>query len=164
MKTTVKLALLVIFSILTSLGFAQSRYGNGQPTDMDVNGVFIGGTYTKAQVTAKWGTPTKYRSSMSEFGLNEVYDYSSNQFLFGDNGIFHSFSIDTPNFVVYKSKSGGFKVGDNVSRINAIGLGAPMLKPDGTGVIQSGDDWFTFGYTTSGKNNIITWISFVSSI
>ncbi len=64
---------------------------------MDVNGVFIGGKYTKAQVTAKWGTPTKYWSGTSEFGLNEEYEYSNNLFRFSDNGIFNYFYVATPN-------------------------------------------------------------------
>ncbi len=160
MKTTVKIALLIVSSILSFHGFAQSRYGDGQPTDMDVNGIFIGGTYTKAQVTAKWGTPTKYRSSTSEFGLNEAYHYSNNVFRFGDNGIFESFYLKTPDFVVYTAKSGGIKVGDDVLRINKIGIGFPLLKENGTGSVPNGDDWFTFGHS-DGK---ITWISFVSSI
>ncbi len=145
-------------------GFAQS--GFTQATDMDVNGIFIGGKYTKAQVTAKWGTPTKYWSGMSEFGLDEEYYYTSNLFRFSDTGIFGEFQIDTPNFVVFTSKNGGIKVGDDVSRIEAIGLGTPLLQRDRPGVfiIPSGDDRFTVGFALEGKTNKITWISFVSPI
>jgi hypothetical protein len=158
MKTIVKIIICATLAALPSIGFAQLGYSG--PTDLDVNGIFIGGTYTKAQVTTKWGTPTQYRSSMSENGLNETYHYSNNLFRFSENGVFHSFRLRTSNFVVYKSKSGGFKVGDPVSRIKAIGLGEPLLQPDGSYRIQGGDDLFTVGH----QNGIITWISFLSLV
>ena len=71
MKTIVQKLICATLMMLPYVGFSQSGYT--QATDMDVNGVFIGGTYVKAQVEAKWGTPTKYRSGMSEFGLDETY-------------------------------------------------------------------------------------------
>jgi hypothetical protein len=158
MKTTVKLMLCMAILILPLCGFAQ--HAPSQISTMDVNGVFLGGTYTKAQVTAKWGTPTKYESQTSEFGLLELYDYGNNSFEFSDNGIFHSFYIDTPNFVFWASKSGGLKVGDSISRIMEIGLKKPMRQSDGSYRIPGGDDLFTVG----SENGIITWISFVSPI
>ena len=72
---------------------------------MDVNGVFIGGKYTRPQVEAKWGIPTFYWSGMSEFGLSEEYNYTTNIFRFSDNGIFNSFYIRTSNFVVFTAFS-----------------------------------------------------------
>jgi hypothetical protein len=164
MKTILKISLLAISLTISFNGFAQG-YGDGTPSTMDVNGIFIYGKYTKAQVTAKWETPTQYRSHESEFGLDEVYDYSSNQFLFGENGIFHSFVIDTPDFVVYKSKDGGFKVGDPVSRLYTIGvIDRPPTLVEGSGEnileLPAGDDWFEVGY----KNGIIMWISYTASI
>jgi hypothetical protein len=163
MKTIVKIIICATLAALPSIGFAQLGYSG--PTDLDVNGIFIGGKYTKAQVTAKWGTSTQYRSSMSENGLNEVYDYSSNQFLFGENGVFHSLYINTPNFVFDVSNNGGLKVGDDISRVNALKwyyVDAPLLiEADGEGVLNvPSDDYINIGYS-KGK---ITWISFVSSV
>ena len=93
MKTIIKAIICVTLILLPHYGFSQV-FGYTQATDLDVKGIFIGGTYTKAQVQAKWGTPTYYGSSTSENGLNEGYDYVVgklyNQFSFGDNGIFHS--------------------------------------------------------------------------
>ena len=96
MKTIVYIALCAALFMLPNYGFSQ--HGYTQATNMDVNGVFIGGAYTKTQVEAKWGTPTKYRSNTSEHGLIEVYDYSDNQFHFSDNGRFNSFVIETYSF------------------------------------------------------------------
>jgi hypothetical protein len=158
MKTTIKLLICAVLLALPCAGFAQHYLP--WDSDMDVNGVHIGSVYTKAQVEAQWGTPTKYDSGESEFGLNETYDYSNNQFYFSDNGIFNGFYIDTPNFIVYTAKSGGIKVGDDFSRIEAIGLGTPVLQKSGTFSIPSGDDWFTVGQS-DGK---ISWISFSSPI
>ncbi|MCL2561280.1 MAG: hypothetical protein FWE10_03030 [Rikenellaceae bacterium] len=161
MKTIVKIIVCAAFLMLPYYGFSQSGYTSA--TDMDVKGVFIGGTYTKAQVEAKWGVPTKYWSNMSEFGLDEAYNYQpGNLFRFSDNGIFESFYVRTSNFPVYTAFSGGIKVGDNISRIQAIGLGTPVLKSDGTYHLNrnNSDDPLVFKHT----NGIITEISFVSSI
>jgi hypothetical protein len=132
---------------------------------MDINGIFLYGKYTKTQVTAKWGTPTQYRSSESEFGLNETYRYSDNVFRFSDNGIFHSFYIKTSAFVVYKSKNGGFKVGDPLSKVKDTGLfyrKRAFLEGEEKYIeIQGIDDWFKIGYSDDDK---ITWISYTSSI
>ena len=74
MKTIVQtLFVFVALILLPYYGFSQSGYEGA--TDMDVDSVYIGGTYTQAQIQAKWGTPTKYRSNTSEFGLNETYTY-----------------------------------------------------------------------------------------
>jgi hypothetical protein len=158
MKKSIKILICATLAIIPYLGFAQ--HGEPWNSDMDVNGINIGSVYTKAQVTAQWGTPTQYWSGMSEFGLDEEYNYTSNLFRFSDNGIFVEFGINTPNFIVYTAKSGGLKVGDPISRIEAIGLGEPLLQPDGSYRIPSGDDRFTVG----SENGIITWISFVSPI
>ena len=117
--------------MLPHYGFSQSGYT--QATDMDVNGVFIGGAYTKSQVQAIWGIATTYWSNTSELGVNESYYYHpDNLFRFSDNGRFNSFYIRTSTFVVYTAFSGGIKVGDNISRVSAIGLGTPVLQSDGT--------------------------------
>jgi hypothetical protein len=158
MKKSIKIFICATLATLPYLGFAQ--HGEPWNSDMDVNGIYIGSVYTYAQVTAQWGTPTNYRSNTSEFGVNETYHYSTNLFRFSDNGLFNSFRLKTPAFVVYTAKSGGLKVGDPISRIEAIGLGEPLLQPDGSYRIPSGDDRFTVGHA----NGIITWISFVSPI
>jgi hypothetical protein len=165
MKTIIKATLLIALSIIASNGLAQSRYGDGTPSTMDVNGIFLYGKYTKAQVMAKWGTSIQYRSSESEFGLNETYRYLNNVFRFGEDGIFHSFRLNTSDFVVYKSKDGGFKVGDPVSRLYTIGvIDRPPTLVEGSGEnileLPAGDDWFEIGY----KNGIIMWISYTASI
>ena len=51
-------------------------------------------------------------------------------------------------------------MGDNISRIQAIGLGTPVLQSDGTYRVPSGDDRFIFKHS----NGVITEISFVSPI
>jgi len=161
MKRITKKIVFATLILLPYYGFSQSGYTKA--TDLDVKGVFIGGKYTKSQVEAKWGTSTKYRSSMSEFGLDEVYDYSDNQFLFSDSGIFNSFFIKTSNFSVYTAFSGGIKVGDNISRVQTIGLGTLVLQKDGTYRLNrnnKSDDSLVFKHT----NGVITQISFVSSI
>jgi hypothetical protein len=169
MKTIVKA---IIFTVLLILPFyCFSQYGFTKALDIDVKGIFIGGQYTKIQVQAKWGTPTKYWSMMTEFGLDEEYTYTTinkhdNTFRFGDDGRFHAFYVNNPNFVVYTAKSGGIKVGDNISRIAGIGLGTPVLQTTGA---HNGayylfrpniDDPIVFGH----KNGVITWISYTMSI
>ena len=165
MKTIVqKLLVCVALILLPYYGFSQSRYAH--TTDLDVKGVYIGATYTQTQVVAKWGTPTRYWSGTSEFGLNEEYTYIQDQlyntFSFGEDGVFHSFTIETSNFAVYTTFSGGIKVGDNISRIQAIGLGTPVLKSDGKYYLHRNncDDPLVFEHS----NGVITQISFVTSI
>lgn len=129
MKTTYKTLLIVWASLLTTPLFSQSGYLRA--THMDVKGIFIGGTYAKTQLESKWGVATKYKSSMSEFGLDEMYYYNDTWFKFSDNGIFIEFVIRSSHFPVLTTYSGGIKVGDNISRIQAIGLNAPVLQKDG---------------------------------
>jgi hypothetical protein len=161
MKRIIQTIICVTLLILPHYGFSQSGYLKA--TSMDVNGVFIGGTYTKAQVEVKWGgTPTKYRSEMSEFGLDEEYYYATNLFRFSDNGIFHSFAIETSNFVVYTAFSGGIKVGDNISRIQSIGLGMPVLQSDGSYHLRRNNATDPLEFEHS--NGVITKISFMSSM
>ncbi len=159
MKTLVKIVFLATIIFLPFCGFSQIL-GYTQATDMDVNGIFIGGKYTKAQVIAKWGTPTEYWSGTSENGLIEEYYYSTTTFRFSENGVFETFGIGTSNFSVYTAKSGGIKVGDPISRISAIGLGTPVLQNDGSYSVLSGDNWFTFKHS----NGTITEIWFVTSV
>jgi len=165
MKTIIKTIICATLILLPHYGFSQ-LLGYTKATDLDVKGIFIGGTYTKAQVQAKWGTPTFYNSSTSENGLDEIYDYSVgqlySQFLFSENGIFHSFSINTPDFPVYTAFSGGIKVGDNISRIQAIGLGTPELQSDGSYYLfrSDWDDPLIFKHS----NGVITQIWFITSV
>jgi hypothetical protein len=161
MKTTIKILIYASLLVVPSLGFAQySTWNSG----MDVNGIYLGSIYSKTQVTAKWGTPTKYESQTSENGLIEFYDYGNNSFEFSDNGLFHSFHIRTPNFVFWASKSGGFKVGDPVSRLKSIGVisnSTSLSTSTGKNVVEiPGDDRFRVGYS----NGIITYISYTSSL
>ena len=144
------------------------RYATGvgyyKATNLDVNGVFIGGVYSKTQVQNAWGMATWYHASLSEDGLDELYDYgidpSRSQFLFGDNGTFHTFTVATPNFVVYTAFDGGIKVGDPISRVEAIGLGTLILQSDGNYRVNSGGDLFKFYHS----NGIITQIHYMSSV
>jgi len=160
MKTIIKTIIYAALTMLPYSVFSQSGYTSA--TDLDVKGIFVGGTYTKTQVQTKWGTPTKYWSGMSEFGLDEEYCYSNSLFRFSDNGIFVEFYIKTSNFPVCTAFSGGIKVGDNISRIQAIGLGTPVLQNDGTYYLfRSGlDDPLIFKHS----NGVITQISFTTSI
>ena len=160
MKRIVRIIICATFLLLPYLGFSQSWYT--QATDLDVNGVFIGGTYTKTQVEAKWGgTPTKYRSGTSEFGLDEEYYYTTNVFRFSYNGNFQIFYIDTSNFSVYTAFSGGIKVGDNISRISAIGLGTPVLQSDGSYHLRRNNSTDPLEFKHS--NGVITQIMFSTS-
>ena len=170
MNTSIKT---VIFAALIMLPFSASAQSGGDnlwgftgPTDMDVRGIFIGGRYTRAQVQAQWGVPTTYRSSMSDRGLNEVYDYgvdpNNSQFLFGENGFFVSFTIVSRDFPVYTARSGGIRVGDNISRVQTIGLGTPVRQPNGTFHLYRGwDDPLVFRVTSAG---VITMILYSTSI
>ena len=167
MKTIITTIIFTTLMMLPFSGFSQSesRLGYTQATTMDVRGVFIGGTYTRTQVQAHWGVPTQYRSHMSENGLDEVYDYgvgqNNSQFLFGENGVFHSFVIGSSDFPVYTRFSGGIRVGDNISRVQAIGIGTPRRQSDGTYWVGQGDDPLGFEVSNTG---IITLIWFTTSI
>ena len=165
MKTFVqKLLVFAALILLPYYGYSQSGYE--EATDMDVNSVYIGGTYTQVQVQAKWGTPTTYWSGSSEFGLDKEYTYTQNQlinlFRFSDDGIFVFFYIRTSNFSVYTAFIGGIKVGDNISRIQAIGLGTPVLKSNGKYYLHRNysDAPLVFEHS----NGVITAISFDTSI
>jgi len=157
----------IVFVTLMMLPFSVfSQFGFTGPTTMDVRGVFIGGTYTRAQVQARWGAPTQYRSYRTEFwGLQETYDFgvgqNRNNFQFADNGVFVEFHIRTRDFPVYTAFSGGIRVGDNISRVQAIGLGTPRRQRDGTYWVGQGDDPLIFHVSSAG---IITRISFMSSM
>jgi hypothetical protein len=121
MKAIIQTLACVALVLLSCSAFLQHSYT--QALDMDVKGIFIGGTYTKAQVEAKWGIPTKYRSNESEFGINETYHYTNNLFRFSDNGIFVEFYIYTPNFPVLTAFRGGIKVGDQLAKVRGLNLG-----------------------------------------
>ena len=161
MKTIIKTIICATLILLPHYGFSQ-LLGYTQATNLDVKGIFIGGTYTKAQVQAKWGTPTQYGSDTSENGLNECYDYSANQFMFNENGIFNTFHIETSDFPVFTAFSGGVKVGDALSRISTIGLGIPVLQSDGSYYLfrNGWDDPVVFKHS----NGVITQIWFISSV
>jgi len=165
MKTNVKSLVCTALMLLPYYGFSQIL-SYTQATSMDINGIFIGGKYTKIQVEAKWGSPTQYGSNTSENGLNEFYNYTinqiNNQFLFAENGIFHTFNIRTSSFAVYTAFSGGIKVGDNISRIQAIGLGTPILQSNGTYHLRRNNS--TDPLVFSHSNGIITQISFMTSV
>ncbi|MFA5850447.1 MAG: hypothetical protein WC833_11265 [Bacteroidales bacterium] len=159
-----KLQVFTALILLPYYGFSQLHCAH--TTDFDVDSVYIGGIYTQAQVQAKWGTPTTYWSGTSESGLNEEYVYIQNllynSFLFCEDGIFHTFTIETSNFSVYTAFSGGIKVGDNISRVQAIGLGTPVLKSDGKYYLYRNncDDPLEFEHS----NGVITQISFMTSV
>jgi len=163
MKTIIKTIIFATLILLPHYGFSQ-LLGYSQATDLDVKGIFIGGTYTKAQVQAKWGIPTQYRSNVSEFGLDEIYDYSTNQFCFGDNGILNSFYINTPDFPIFTTYNGGIKVGDTLSKLNALGLGK-LVMYDSTSfalVRNNCDDSIIFTFRQS--DEVITQIRFMTTI
>jgi hypothetical protein len=165
MKTIIqKLLVFAALILLPYYGFSQLH--EAHTSDLDVKGVYIGSVYTQAQVQAKWGTPTTYWSGTSETGLDEEYTYTQGQlfnfFRFSENGIFHSFTIQTSTFSIYTTFSGGIKVGDNISRVQAIGLGTPVLESDGKYYLYRNnyDDPLVFKHS----NGVITQISFVTSV
>jgi hypothetical protein len=134
MRTTIKISIFAVLLMLPQFGFSQSLLGYSGPTEIDVNGIFIGGTYTKAQVVAKWGEPTTYWSGESEFGLDEEYFYHDghsydehgepigNLFRFSEDGVFTGFDLEKPGFAVYTAYDGGFMVGDHMLRLDDIDL------------------------------------------
>ena len=162
MKTIIKTIIYATLMMLPYSVFSQSGYTCA--TDLDVKGIFIGGTYTKAQVQAKWGSPTQYRSNTSENGLNEVYDYSTNQFSFNDNGIFNTFYINTPDFPIFTKFNGGIKVGDTLSKLNSLGLGTLVMQNDTSFALvrNNCDDSIIFTFRQS--DEVITQIRFMTTI
>jgi hypothetical protein len=129
----------IAYTVDVGRGGNQRLHFHSQPTNMDVMGLFIGGTYIKRQIENQlWGSVTSYRSSMSEqTGLNEVLVYIMctsmlpNQFRLSRNGIFYSFDVRVRYFPVFTAFNGGVRVGDNISRVQAIGLGTPVRQSNG---------------------------------
>lgn len=127
---TLKYFFLAIFSLVSVASWGQSRYYD-EPTDMDVNGIFIGGRYSRAQVEAQWGTPHHYSGSQSEWGLDELYQYNITQisqrvwnwdsFHFSENGMFVAFVLKWPTFALYTNLiPGGIKPGDHANKIQDL--------------------------------------------
>ncbi len=93
---------------------------------MDLNGLVIGQTYTKTQVVAIFGEPVVYRSSDSEFGLDEGYYYGKDRkssIRFHNDGVFNFFSVAEKNMPILTNLiAGGIRVGENLSAMKKVGI------------------------------------------
>ena len=169
MKTIIKTIGLAALILLPVSAFSQPS--NLPPLipfpPLEVKGIFIGNTYTKDQVQATLGVPTHYWSGMSEFGLNEEYNYTVNQqnnlFRFAENGVFIEFTIRSSDFPVFSAhSSGGIRVGDNISKVQVFGFGPATKRSDGTyWVAILSDDPLILRVNEAG---IITLIMFSTSV
>ena len=72
------------------------------------------------EITSVLGAPMTYNSHMSEFGLDEGYQYENSWFSFAENGIFVEFNILSDNFVIFEQDNGGIRVGDLISRVTEL--------------------------------------------
>jgi len=72
------------------------------------------------------------------------------------------FYIDTPDFPVFTKYNGGIKVGDTLSKLNALGLGTLVLQSDGSYYLwqNNSDDPLVFEHS----NGVITQIRFITYI
>ncbi len=91
---------------------------------IDVNGLVHGKNYTDAQMRAKLGEPTRYRSQDDELGGTRSYQYGPEAkydlFRWSGQDGFNIFTLETPKYSLFK---GLLKVGDNISKISLLGFG-----------------------------------------
>ena len=114
---------------------------------LDVNGMYIWvDTHTRAQIEAKWGKPVRYWSNSNDIieyeweeDLQEAFFYWKpheprpayyfthkrlNQLRFF-NGKFDTFVLVNHYFAIFTAHNGGIRVGDNISRLQTLGIGTP---------------------------------------
>lgn len=127
----------------------------------DVNGIDVAmDKYTKAQVIAKLGTPTKYTPQLNSYDdYSEFYEYNESYFAFRDNGMFVTFVIKDPQFKLF---DGRVKVGDPLSAVQSLPGCRFSMKSKGNDSSYS-ELWI--GYSerpvlVSHTNGIITLISY----
>lgn len=83
------------------------------PVGFDVCGIELGQKLPHSEFVAKFGTPDKYRSYETEFGLDEEYDYGHDNFHCEEGGHISRYSLFDSRFAVLtKYLEGGIRVGD----------------------------------------------------
>lgn len=90
------------------------------PVGFDVCGIELGQKLPHSEFVAKFGTPDKYRSYETEFGLDEEYDYGHDNFHCEEGGHISRYSLFDSRFAVLtKYLEGGIRVGDNLEKMSA---------------------------------------------
>jgi len=106
------------------IGFANVSNAQDKRRLLDLNGYLFSGVQTKDSIVLYFGKPDKYRSVMSELGLDEEFSYGKNIIRLGENGNAYAFGVFDKRFAVYTfATKGGIRVGDSVSKIIQLGFG-----------------------------------------
>jgi hypothetical protein len=120
MKISIKTALITL-AVMCFVYFAEAQ---DMRRILDLNGYLFRGVQTKDSIVLYFGTPDKYRSMMSEIGLDEEFSYGKSIIRLGENGNAYAFGIFDKRFAVYTfATKGGIIVGDSVSKIRQLGFG-----------------------------------------
>ena len=153
--------ILIICICFPFLGSAQHG-GTTFTSSIGVKSLRIGTKYTSVQIeTIFGGSPTTYCSSISEFGLDEGYQYENSWFSFAENGMFVGFNITSDNFAVFEQYNGGVRVGNLISKVTQLGAGGTLVaKPDGKYEWWLGDEVMYFRV----ENDIIVRIYYNASV
>lgn len=164
MKQLMKIFGYLLFIAFVNIGSFRIALAQTQDNGLDINGLCIGKIYSKTYVISKLGEPNKYLSRMSEFGLNEEYEYGPNLLRFKENGMFCEFALEDNRFAIYTANiNGGIKVGDSVNKFQQLGFGVLELKENGMYVFWS-PSRSDSPIEIRQVNGIITWIAYSSSI
>ena len=109
---------------------------------LDVDGMYVWTPHTRSQIEAKWGKPVLCWSNIEyewEVDLQEQFYYWKpheirpahyftykhlNVFRFL-NGKFDTFELVNHYFAIFTAHNGGIRVGDNISRLQTLGIGTP---------------------------------------
>lgn len=106
------------------IGFANVSNAQDMRRILDLNGYLFRGVQTKDSIVLYFGKPDKYRSMMSELGLDEEFSYGKSIIRLGENGNAYAFGVFDKRFAVYTfATKGGLRVGDSVSKIRQLGFG-----------------------------------------
>lgn len=120
MKISIKTALITL-AVMCFVNFAEAQ---DMRRILDLNGYLFRGVQTKDSIVLYFGTPDKYRSIMSELGLDEEFSYGKSIIRLGENGNAYAFGVFDKRFAVYTfATKGGIRVGDSVSKIRQLGFG-----------------------------------------
>ena len=120
MKISIKTALITL-AVMCFVNFAEAQ---DMRRILDLNGYLFRGVQTKDSIVLYFGKPDKYRSMMSELGLDEEFSYGKSIIRLGENGNAYAFGVFDKRFAVYTfATKGGIRVGDSVSKIRQLGFG-----------------------------------------
>lgn len=94
------------------------------PIGFDVCGIEMGQKLPHSEFVAKFGTPDKYRSYETEFGLDEDYHYGQNWFHCSEGGHITNYALFDRRFAVLtKELKDGIRVGDNLEKMSSYKQG-----------------------------------------